>query len=83
MTSIICLTLILFSSQINQTKDFYSWMSQTFIPTYYPLTQYSGAALGVQDQKYFGDLASIRVGPGRLRQVRMGKGTQSYISVIS
>lgn len=49
-------------------------MQKTFIPTYYPETQYSGASLGVQDKKYFGDLSSIRVGPGRLRQVRMGKG---------
>lgn len=49
-------------------------MQKTFIPTYYPETQYSGASLDEQDKKYFGDLSSIRVGPGRLRQVRMGKG---------
>ena len=68
--------------QINKTQDFFSWMQNTFIPTYYPETHYSGASLGVQDQRYFGDLSSIRVGPGRLRQARMGKGNKRlYFSV--
>ncbi|XP_061167307.1 polycystin-1-like protein 2 isoform X1 [Saccostrea echinata] len=65
-------------SGINKTADLFSWLSQTFIPTFYPENYYSGASLGVQDKKYFGDLANIRVGPGRLRQVRMSKGECDY-----
>ncbi|XP_062620648.1 uncharacterized protein LOC134282235 [Saccostrea cucullata] len=58
-------------SAVNNTDGFYKWMMTTFIPTFYPLTAYNGEKLDILAEQMFGDMANIRVGPGRIRQVRM------------
>ncbi|XP_062621693.1 uncharacterized protein LOC134283266 [Saccostrea cucullata] len=65
-------------SSLKGRKDFISWMNETFIPTYYPNASYAGKPLTVLDRQWFKDMASIRVGPARLRQVRMKTGTCPY-----
>ncbi|XP_061173587.1 uncharacterized protein LOC133182755 [Saccostrea echinata] len=57
-------------SSINRTEDYINWLYKTFIPTFYPLTNYAGDELGVIDQQRFKDRASIRIGPAQLRQLR-------------
>lgn len=64
-----------FFSEVNDTLGFYQWMNQTFIPANYPEKTYSGAELDILQKQMFGDLASIRVGPARIRQVRMPERT--------
>lgn len=54
-------------------------MRNAFIPTYYPLKNYADQDLSSVDKQWFGDMANIRVGPGRVRQVRMKKGTENGI----
>lgn len=49
-------------------------MNETFIPTYYPTASYTNEQLTVVDRQWFKDMTSIRVGPARLRQVRMKTG---------
>lgn len=62
--------------QITNKKDFYTWLNTTFIPTYYPVNNYASKPLtDNEDNHWFKDMASIRVGPARLRQVRMKSGT--------
>lgn len=46
-------------------------MNQTFIPANYPEKTYSGAELDILQKQMFGDLASIRVGPARIRQANV------------
>ncbi|XP_061186196.1 polycystin-2-like [Saccostrea echinata] len=58
-------------SAVNNTDDFYKWMTTTFIPTCYPLRTYNGEKLDILGEQMFGDLANLRVGPARIRQVRM------------
>lgn len=50
-------------------------MTQTFIPANYPEKTYSNADLDILQKQMFGDLASVRVGPARIRQVRMPEST--------
>lgn len=57
-------------SAITDKKSFYTWLNETFIPTYYPVNNYASKPLTVVDRQWFQDMASIRVGPARLRQVR-------------
>lgn len=54
-------------------------MRYALIPTYYPLKNYADQDLTLVDKQWFGDMANIRVGPGRVRQVRMKKGTEKGI----
>jgi hypothetical protein len=49
-------------------------MKETFIPLYYPNESYAHEPLSVLDRQWFKDMANIRVGPARLRQVRMKNG---------
>jgi hypothetical protein len=60
--------------QVKGRKDFFSWMKETFIPIYYPNESYAHAPLSVVDRQWFKDMANVRVGPARLRQVRMKDG---------
>jgi hypothetical protein len=59
--------------QVNDTTGFYLWLKSTFIPAFYPNSTYNEEELDILGKQMFGDLASIRVGPGRIRQVRMPK----------
>ncbi|XP_062602358.1 uncharacterized protein LOC134264070, partial [Saccostrea cucullata] len=58
-------------SAVNDSDGFYKWMNDTFIPACYPLQTYNEVNLDILGKQMFGDLASIRVGPARIRQVRM------------
>ncbi|XP_062593519.1 uncharacterized protein LOC134254998 [Saccostrea cucullata] len=60
-------------SAVNDSDGFYKWMNDTFIPACYPLQTYNEVNLDILGKQMFGDLASIRVGPARVRQVRMPK----------
>lgn len=50
------------------------WMDKTFVPAFYPVQEYNGASLSLQDKFYISDLTNIRLGLVRFRQVRMPKG---------
>lgn len=67
--------MVYFFFEVNDTLGFYQWMTQTFIPANYPEKTYSDADLDILQKQMFGDLASIRVGPARIRQVRMPERT--------
>ncbi|XP_061167212.1 polycystin-1-like protein 2 [Saccostrea echinata] len=68
-------------ANIKGHKDFLSWMNDIFIPTFYPNESYAGTALSVIDRQWLKDMRSIRVGPARLRQVRMKTGKCPYSSL--
>ncbi|XP_062613252.1 location of vulva defective 1-like [Saccostrea cucullata] len=65
-------------SNIKSHKDFLRWISSIFIPTFYPNVSYAGTPLSVIDRQWLKDMKSIRVGPARLRQVRMQTGKCQY-----
>lgn len=69
-------------SAITDKKGFYTWLNETFIPTYYPVSNYASKPLTVVDRQWFQDMASIRVGPARLRQVRMKSGSCKYSKLV-
>jgi len=50
------------------------WMNATFVPAFYPVQEYNGESLSLQDKFYIDDLTNLRLGLVRLRQVRMPRG---------
>lgn len=46
-------------------------MNKTFIPAFYPVENYAGGSLRALERQWFKDMSGIRVGPARMRQVRM------------
>ncbi|KAK3090330.1 hypothetical protein FSP39_010980 [Pinctada imbricata] len=58
-------------SSVNGREQWKEWMDKTLIPTCYPKEEYNGSPLSTTDTQFFGDLTNVRVGPARLRQVRM------------
>ena len=44
---------------------------------------YANMELNSIDKKWFGDMANIRIGPGRIRQVRVERGICITVSSIS
>lgn len=69
-------------SAITDRKSFYTWLNYTFIPKYYPVNNYANKPLTAVDRQWFKDMASIRVGPARLRQVRMKSGSCKYVKLV-
>lgn len=57
-------------------------MTETFILATYPEKTYSDDDLDILEKQMFADLASIRVGPARIRQVRMPQSTYPVFSIV-
>ncbi|KAJ8318205.1 hypothetical protein KUTeg_003296 [Tegillarca granosa] len=62
-------------SKVSSAETFFTWLKSTLFPKYFPTTNFDGAtSLDARDRLFFGDLVNHRVGPARLRQVRMHPG---------
>ncbi|KAL4239961.1 hypothetical protein ACF0H5_000758 [Mactra antiquata] len=58
-------------NQVTDLQSYTEWLETTFIDTYFQKT-YFGASYTEHDMKlYMEDLANVRVGPARLRQLRV------------
>ncbi|VDI61828.1 polycystin 2 [Mytilus galloprovincialis] len=65
-------------SKVNSMDTLMQWMDKTFVPAFYPVQEYNGASLSLQDKFYISDLTNIRLGLVRFRQVRMPKEKCGY-----
>ncbi|XP_061194795.1 uncharacterized protein LOC133202955 [Saccostrea echinata] len=66
-------------SKVTETDSFFTWLKTSLLPTYFPQKNYANQTIFfARDLQYFGDNVSIRIGPPRLRQVRMGKDECEY-----
>ncbi|XP_069123241.1 polycystin family receptor for egg jelly-like [Argopecten irradians] len=68
--------------QVGNAAGFMTWLNGTFFEKYFPETAYNGDPIGVQDKFFFSDLDNVKVGPPRLRQVRMKRGKCPYDRLI-
>ncbi|VDI61169.1 Hypothetical predicted protein [Mytilus galloprovincialis] len=57
--------------KITHVKDYMKWLRYTAFPELYPETDYTGERLHWRLRQHFHDLTSFRVGPPRLRQLRV------------
>ncbi|XP_052069390.1 polycystin family receptor for egg jelly-like [Mytilus californianus] len=57
--------------KITHVTDYIKWLRYTAFPELYPETDYTGERLHWRLRQYFNDLTSLRVGPPRLRQLRV------------
>lgn len=56
---------------MQSTEYFYDWLRNTLIPFVFPLTWYNGQALNSFERQNTKDQANYRLGPVRLRQLRV------------
>ncbi|VDI23340.1 Hypothetical predicted protein, partial [Mytilus galloprovincialis] len=68
-------TLVKFD-QITRVIDYVRWLRDTAFPELYPETDYTGERLHWRLRQYFHDLTSFRVGPPRLRQLRIKESSE-------
>ncbi|CAC5377684.1 PKD1L2 [Mytilus coruscus] len=62
--------------KITHVKDYLKWLRYTAFPELYPETDYTGERLHWRLRQYFHDLTSLRVGPPRLRQLRVTESSE-------
>ena len=60
--------------QATSLQNYFAWLDTYFLPNYFVLNDYNGLILPYNDRKFLGDLASYRLGPASLRQIRIGEG---------
>ncbi|KAL5009826.1 hypothetical protein ScPMuIL_012131 [Solemya velum] len=58
-------------SDIKTHKDIIRWLNFTFFDEFFPLTEVNGERLSIENRRLFSDLSNLRVGPARLRQMRV------------
>ena len=63
-------------------EDYIKWLKTTAFPVLYPETDYNGDRLHWRLRQYFHDLTSFRVGPPRLRQLRVVDGKCNVTPII-
>ncbi|OWF51801.1 Polycystic kidney disease protein 1-like 2 [Mizuhopecten yessoensis] len=61
-------------SNIVKTEDFYTWMEDTLLPFVFPTLSYSGTKLTLSEKSNLRDNQNYRIGPLRLRQLRVNAG---------
>ncbi|XP_033737918.1 polycystic kidney disease protein 1-like 2 [Pecten maximus] len=68
--------------KISDAAGFITWLNGTFFEKYFPETDYNGDPLDVRDSFFFSGLDNAKIGPPRLRQVRMKRGKCPYARLI-
>ena len=63
--------------QIRNTSMFMAWLNITFLPTYFAFHDYDGNILHWRQRRFLEELANYRLGPARLRQLRVKPGLWS------
>ncbi|XP_063446781.1 uncharacterized protein LOC134726311 [Mytilus trossulus] len=64
--------------KIRLVNDYIKWLRYTAFPELYPETDYTGERLHWRLRQYFNDLTSFRVGPPRLRQLRVTESSEVH-----
>ncbi|XP_077991802.1 polycystin-1-like protein 2 [Glandiceps talaboti] len=59
---------------------FWNWVSNTLLASLYPTQWYNGDQLTTDEMQYTDNLASYRVGPPRIRQLRVREGLCTVLS---
>ena len=57
-------------------QGLYKWARAVLLPSLYYTVDYNGEYTGSYDQGYLGNMCSWRLGPPKLRQLRVTKGQQ-------
>ena len=69
-----------FCYQIRQPVDIYRWMRSDVLPGLYYSHKYNGENTANYDHKFIANTYGMRLGPPRLRQLRMNNG--QYLTVL-
>ena len=59
---------------VKEEGDFYSWARPILVPNLYYTETYNGVRQTHYDENFLGNMYAYRLGPPRLRQVRVSKG---------
>jgi len=76
-------SLIYIYIQINTTNDYIKWLDQVALPVLFPQKLYDQSKLHWRQRQFYSDLTLFRVGPPRLRQLRVKEGSYIFKYTIS
>ncbi|XP_066267538.1 polycystin-2-like protein 2 [Branchiostoma lanceolatum] len=65
--------------QVRTPDDFWTWANDTLIPGIYTESWYNGKPTTIREQQFLSDKLSFRVGPARLRQLRVPPNSCSVV----
>ncbi|KAK3583595.1 hypothetical protein CHS0354_039414 [Potamilus streckersoni] len=61
-------------NQIQSKEDFFTWLNKTAFPCLFPERTPSGQELHWREREFIAGFGSYRLGPPRLRQLRVREG---------
>lgn len=61
-------------AQVTTTPQLFRWLDEVFLPAQFAQRGYRGWPLPWRRRRYMDDAVSYRIGPARLRQLRMTPG---------
>ncbi|KAJ8312335.1 hypothetical protein KUTeg_009708, partial [Tegillarca granosa] len=70
------------SAKLNNTQEIWKWLENSFLPNIFPITEYNEQARRPYDQRFMYNGYNYRIGPVRMRQVRV-KGSCTVPDQIS
>jgi len=59
-----------------------TWIKDSLLPVYFPTSSYSGGSISIRDKFFIADMANVRLGLIRMRQLRVQKGNVLYMFVL-
>ncbi|KAL5018661.1 hypothetical protein ScPMuIL_004383 [Solemya velum] len=59
---------------IRTADEFLTWFGSIFFQEFFPEKKFNGEDLDVEERAFFSDLSNFRLGPARLRQIRITEG---------
>ena len=64
---------------MNDGHKFWTWLEDTALPATFFVNKYNGDYTTMRERNYTDDMVSFRVGPLRLRQVRVKEGIRNIM----
>ena len=65
---------------MSDTSNSWDWIEETFLPNLYYTEDYRGLALNEYNEKFLANGVNMRLGPPRLRQIRINPRTSHIFS---
>ena len=59
-----------------------TWIKDSLLPVYFPTSSYNGGSISIRDKFFIDDMANVRLGLIRMRQLRVQKGNVLYMFVL-
>ena len=69
--------------RLTKFEDLWQWTQSDFLPGLFPTRHFNGRPLSAYDHQFLGTLVSYRLGPPRIRQLRLKEGKYTIMNLQS